>query len=264
MDTILLYQVDAFTSRPFGGNPAAVVLLPTEMEQDWMQSVAAEMNLSETAFLRPKDDGFELRWFTPTIEVDLCGHATLAAAHVLWESGVLEQDQTARFYTRSGCLLARQTAEGMVLDFPRVFVHPVKPPSGLLSSLGLGEEAVYQAGDDTLVCLANERAVRALAPDFSALAKISMRGVMVTAESDQLGVDFVSRFFAPAAGILEDPVTGSAHCALADFWHRRNGKIHFLARQISQRGGEIHVELKKDRVALIGRAVTVFSGQWHR
>lgn len=250
-------QVDAFTSEPFKGNPAAVCVLDEERDAAWMQRVASEMNLAETAFLRPREDGFNLRWFTPTVEVDLCGHATLASAHVLWESGRLAPGEPARFHTKSGLLTAVRLGDWIELDFPSTPEEAVEAPPGLIEALGANPRYVGRSRFDYLVELDSEDSVARLRPDFSALGAISARGVITTARSADPRFDFVSRFFAPASGINEDPVTGSSHCCLAPFWSRRLGKDRFLARQISARGGVLKVRLEGDRVRLGGQAVTV-------
>jgi predicted PhzF superfamily epimerase YddE/YHI9 len=254
-------QVDAFTSRPFAGNPAAVCVLPEEREEAWMQAVAREMNLAETAFLLARPDGWGLRWFTPAAEVDLCGHATLASAHVLWESGGLLPGETARFHTRSGLLTAVRRGDWIELDFPATPEEPVDAPPGLVESLGAAPHYVGRSVFDYLVELDGEEAVRELRPDFRGLAGLGSRGVIATSRSADPAFDFVSRYFAPAFGIDEDPVTGSTHCCLAPFWSGRLGKNAFLARQISARGGELKVELKGDRVLLGGQAVTVLRAE---
>lgn len=256
-----LLHVDAFTARPFTGNPAAVCLLDAPADAAWMQQVAAEMNLAETAFVAPHIDGYGLRWFTPMVEVDLCGHATLASAHVLWETGRLNQTTTARFHTRSGLLTATRREDWIELDFPSTPESPAEPPHGLIEALGATPLYVGRSTFDYLVRVAHEDEVRALAPDMAALRRIDARGVMVTSESATPGADFVSRFFGPGSGIDEDPVTGSAHCCLAPYWSRVLGKTAFVARQISLRGGVIRVRLVGDRVRLQGQAVTVLAGQ---
>ena len=256
-----LFQVDAFTDQPFSGNPAAVCLLDGERDTDWLQAVAAEMNLSETAFLLEQADGFSLRWFTPTIEVDLCGHATLAAAHILWEQHLLEPETTARFHTRSGLLRATHSNGLIEMDFPATPAESTEEPPGLLDALRLDKSNIYRNRFDYLVIADNESAVHALQPDFPALGQIEARGIIVTAHSDDPDYDFISRFFAPTAGIDEDPVTGSAHCTLAPWWADHLGKQSMRALQVSSRGGVIKVTLQNDRVHLGGRAVTVFSGE---
>ncbi len=259
-----IVQVDAFTAAAFAGNPAAVCVLPEAREDGWMQRVASEMNLSETAFLRRRTapgDGYELRWFTPAVEVDLCGHATLASAHVLWETGRLSPAETARFHTRSGLLTAVRRGEWIELDFPATPEEPAAAPPGLVEALVASPRYVGRSRFDYLVELDDEEAVRRLRPDFGRLGEIAARGVIATARSADPGYDFVSRFFAPAAGIAEDPVTGSAHCCLAPFWGRRLGKSELLARQVSARGGVVKVRLEGDRVRIGGQAVTVLTGE---
>ena len=258
---IKITQIDSFTAIPFAGNPAAVCLLPEPREPSWMQAVAKEMNLSETAFLVRQPDGFDLRWFTPAVEVALCGHATLASAHALWEDGILEPGQQARFHTRSGLLTAVRREPWIELDFPATPDTACDAPAGLVEALGAPAEYVGRSRFDFLVQLASEEAVLALRPDFAALRRIDSRGVIATSRSASPDWDFVSRFFAPAAGIDEDPVTGSAHCALAPFWSSRLNKTRLLARQLSARGGELKVELRGDRVILGGQAVTVMRAE---
>ena len=258
-----LFQVDAFTEHPFSGNPAAVCLLDRERNTDWLQAVAAEMNLSETAFLLEQADGFGLRWFTPTTEVDLCGHATLAAAHVLWEHGLLTHETTARFHTRSGLLRATRSNGMIELDFPATPAEPAAEPPGLLAALGLDKGDIYRSRFDYLVVVDHEAVVRTLRPDFPALGLVEARGIMVTARSDDPAYDFISRFFAPAAGVNEDPVTGSAHCTLAPWWALQLSKPSMTAFQASKRGGVIKLSLQDDRVYLSGRAVTIFTGELH-
>ncbi|MBP6470303.1 MAG: PhzF family phenazine biosynthesis protein [Chloroflexi bacterium] len=256
-----VYQVDAFTAVPFSGNPAAVCLLTNPAEQDWMQHVAKEMNLSETAFLVPAADGYQLRWFTPTVEVDLCGHATLASAHVLWETKRLLPDQEARFFTRSGLLTAVRANAWITLDFPAKPEQPTAVPPGLVDALGVVPVYVGRNAFDYIVEVASETAVRTLQPDFAALRTLGVRGVIVTSQAETTGFDFVSRFFAPGSGIDEDPVTGSAHCCLGPFWAKRLGLTEFTAYQASPRGGVVGVQLVGDRVLLRGQAVTVLRGQ---
>jgi len=256
-----LFHIDAFTDRPFTGNPAAVCLLEQEMDPAWMQSVAREMNLSETAFLLRGDDGFDLRWFTPEVEVELCGHATLASAHFLWSEHHLKPKATARFHTQSGLLTAVQRDGWIELDFPAKPAHAVTPPAGLAAALGGAPVAVLKSQYDHLVELATEAEVRALEPDFRALRVVDSRGVIVTATGNGGPYDFVSRFFGPAVGINEDPVTGSAHCVLGPYWAGRLGKSSFHAYQASARGGEVRVAVVGDRVKLGGKAVTVARGE---
>ena len=255
-----IFQIDAFADRPFRGNPAAVCLLSETRSSEWMQQVAGEMNLSETAFLELANDGYGLRWFTPAYEVDLCGHATLASAHFLWEEGILRPDQEARFHTRSGLLTARVSAPGWIeMSFPSQPASACPPSVGLEQALGSPFGFCGTNGTDILVQVASESTVRQLEPDISRLKQVECRGVIVTSRSDG-PYDFVSRFFAPRAGVDEDPVTGSAHCCLAPFWADHLGKTAFLAYQASFRGGEVRMKLQQDRVLLSGRAVTVLRG----
>ncbi len=256
-----IVQVDAFTDQPFAGNPAAVCVLPGPRDARWMQNVAREMNLSETAFLYPEGDGFRLRWFTPAVEVDLCGHATLASAHVLWEEGYLAPEKPARFYTRSGLLTAERRGEWIELDFPAEPAAPASAPPQLIQALGVTPKYVGRNRFDYLIEVESEEVVRNLAPDFGLLRSVPMRGVMVTSRADSAPYDFVSRFFAPGAGVDEDPVTGSAHCCLGPFWRERFGKDEFVAYQASARGGVVRVRVAGERVYLGGQAVTVLRGE---
>jgi PhzF family phenazine biosynthesis protein len=254
-------QVDAFAERAFAGNPAAVCIMEGPRAEDWMQNVAAELNLSETAFLYPENGTYRLRWFTPATEVDLCGHATLASAHVLWESGYLSADQCAEFETRSGRLRALREQDWITLDFPAKPSQPAAPPAGLLEGLGLTSvRNVARNVFDYLVEVESAEQVRALNPDFATLHQVQVRGTIVTALADDDHADFVSRFFAPRAGVNEDPVTGSAHCALGPYWAERLGRTTLLGYQASRRGGLVRVQVKGDRVLLSGRAITVMRG----
>lgn len=262
LNTLRLFQVDAFADRPFAGNPAAVVLLDVPASEQWMQNVAAEMNLAETAFLVPRGDrGYDLRWFTPVAEVDLCGHATLAAAHVLWTEGFLDPEMPASFETASGRLIARLAGDQIVMDFPAEPANPTPITDGLAEALGA--RAVFSAANrfDAFVELENEAAVRSLDPDLHAIAKLRWRGVIVTAKAEDRPYDFVSRFFAPRLGIPEDPVTGSAHCSLGPYWAERLGRRALQGYQASSRGGLVGVEMTDDRVLLKGKAITVFTGE---
>jgi len=253
--------VDAFTDQAFRGNPAAVCVLSEVQSPQWMQDVAQEMNLSETAFLQRQADGFQLRWFTPAVEVDLCGHATLASAHLLWEAGYLKPGQPARFHTRSGLLSAERKDRWIELDFPAQPAEPTSPPNGLLSALGVTARYVGKSRSDYLIEVDGEETVRQMKPDFRALARTQTRGVIVTSRAVSPAYDFVSRFFAPAAGIDEDPVTGSAHCCLGPFWKTRLSKEEFVAYQASRRGGLVRVRVAEPRVFLGGNAVTVLRGE---
>jgi PhzF family phenazine biosynthesis protein len=257
-----IVQVDAFTAEPFRGNPAAVCVLEADRPDAWMRAVAREMNLSETAFLRRSGDGWSLRWFTPAVEVDLCGHATLASAHVLWEDGFAGTAEALRFVTRSGELRAKRENGAIVLDVPARAATRNAPPAGLLNALGAADvvDVAYNRMD-WLVELRDADAVRGLAPDLTALRRIDARGVIVTARADDGEHDFVSRFFAPAVGVDEDPVTGSAHCCLAPWWAERLGRTELAGYQASARGGTVRVRLRNERVDLIGRAVTVLRGE---
>lgn len=256
-----LYHVDAFTSRPFAGNPAAVCVMSEPREEAWMQDVAAEMNLSETAFLHPENDGFRLRWFTPTTEVELCGHATLASAHVLWEAGHLERDREAVFHTRSGELTATTRGDWIAMDFPAEPAREAELPERLIAALG--SEPVFAGRNrfDHLIELESADAVRELTPDLALLRKTEIRGMIVTAQSEAEGHDFVSRFFAPGVGVDEDPVTGSAHCCLGPYWGERLGKTELIGYQASARGGVVRMTCSGDRVLLSGQAVTVMVGE---
>lgn len=259
--TVRIVQVDAFTNRPFAGNPAAVCVLTAAAPEPWMRDVAREMNLSETAFLVPQGDGYNLRWFTPSVEVDLCGHATVASAHVLWEDGHLPSEAQARFHTRSGLLTADRRGEWIELNFPATHAAPVNAPPHLIEALGVDAKFVGKNKFDYLIEVESERALRALQPDFSELRQIPVRGVIVTARSETPEFDFVSRFFAPGSGIDEDPVTGSAHCALGPYWSSHLGKTQLTAYQASARGGVVRICVTGDRVILGGQAVTVLRGE---
>jgi PhzF family phenazine biosynthesis protein len=258
-----LYVVDAFTDRAFAGNPAAVCLLDRWPTEGWLRSVGREMNLAETAFLvRDRAFDYQLRWFTPAVEVALCGHATLASAHALWENGHTPRRVPLTFHTKSGPLTATPNGNGEIeLDFPARPASPTKPPAGLLPALGVKAAGVGWNGDDYLVVLKTAAAVRAVRPDFRKLAAVKCRGVIVTARSRDRAHDFVSRFFAPAAGIDEDPVTGSAHCCLAEYWGEKLGKDVMTGYQASARGGVVRVTRRGGRVGLGGRAVTVSRGE---
>ncbi|HEY2905890.1 MAG TPA: PhzF family phenazine biosynthesis protein [Vicinamibacterales bacterium] len=258
---VAMTHVDAFTSELFGGNPAAVCVLDQPHSERWMQLVAREMNVSETAFVVRGSDAYGLRWFTPTVEVDLCGHATLASAHVLWSTGEHPPDRPARFDTRSGILTATRRGDWIELDFPVTPEQTTEPPAGLLDALGLSSGYVGKSRFDYLVEVADEAIVRGLRPDFSRLCAIEARGAIVTSRAADSDVDFVSRYFAPAYGVDEDPATGSTHCCLAEFWSRKLGKSAFRALQLSERGGEMQATLDGDRVRLLGQAVTVFRGE---
>jgi predicted PhzF superfamily epimerase YddE/YHI9 len=258
---IAITQVDSFTDRPFAGNPAAVCMLAKPQEERWMQDVAREMNLSETAFLVQKGYDFDLRWFTPTVEVDLCGHATLASAHVLWEEGHLAPDQPARFHTRSGLLGAERKGAWIEMDFPATPATPVDRLDVLESALGVRAKYMGRPRFDYLVEVESEEEVRSLKPDFTALRQLKVRGIIVTSRASGAGYDFISRFFAPGSGIDEDPVTGSAHCCLGPFWKERLGRDDLVGYQASARGGFVRTRCVGDRVRISGQAVTVLRAQ---
>jgi PhzF family phenazine biosynthesis protein len=258
--SIPIYQVDAFTDKPFAGNPAGVCILPEPADEKWMQNIGREMNLSETAFTYRQDDGFRLRWFTPAVEVDLCGHATLATAHILWETRRLEPGEQARFFTRSGILKAKRSGSLIEMDFPAKPEESAEPLAGMADALGVSFRYVCKNKFDYLVEVDSEDTVRNLKPDFQKLQQIEARGVIVTSRARTPEYDFVSRFFAPRVGVPEDPVTGSAHCFLGPYWEKRLQKKEFKAYQASLRGGIIQVRVEKDRVFLGGQAVTVIRG----
>jgi PhzF family phenazine biosynthesis protein len=257
-----LFVVDAFATAPFAGNPAAVALCEGQRPDPWLAAVAAEMNLSETAFAAARPDGtWDLRWFTPAVEVNLCGHATLATAHVLWETGRAPEGEAVRFHTRSGPLAAVRRADGWIeLDLPVDRVRPIEAPAGLEAALGARPQFVGSGAANLLVELESAAAVRAIDPDQRWLATAIPDGLIATARSDEPGSAVVSRYFCPAAGIPEDPVTGSAHCALAPYWAPRVG-ASFRAVQASARGGLLDVALRGDRVGVAGAAVTVLAGE---
>lgn len=262
--TLPLFQVDAFSDRPFGGNPAAVCLLPHFPGDDWLRSLAAEMNLSETAFLVPHDQGYQLRWFTPVAEVDLCGHATLAAAHILWSEGFLPEPAIARFVTRSGELTAEHHQGWIELNFPSQPITDIQSQGDrqiLEQIFGRHITFMGEAGPDYFLELDSEQHLRQLQPDFIALAQLSCRGVIVTTRSGEPDLDFISRFFAPQLGIPEDPVTGSAHCSLTPYWGQRLGKTQLVAYQASTRGGWLNLRHSPERVYIRGQAITVFRGE---
>jgi PhzF family phenazine biosynthesis protein len=257
-----IFQVDAFTNEPFKGNPAAVCILPEARDERWMRDVAREMNLSETAFLVRQEDGFRLRWFTPAVEVDLCGHATLASAHILWETGTLQASEQARFYTNSGLLTAEREADGWIeMDFPAKQEEPATAPPELITALGIKPLYVGKNVFDYLIEVESEAIVRSLQPDMTLLSQVPVRGVMVTSRASTGDYDFVSRFFAPQVGVNEDPVTGSAHCCLTPYWSRKLGKEQMLAYQASPRGGTLRLRHNGNRIKIAGQAVTVLHGQ---
>ncbi len=260
--SIPIFQVDAFTDRPFAGNPAAVCIMPGPRDDAWHQAVAAEMNLAETAFLTKEAGGFRLRWFTPKVEVALCGHATLASAHVLFQEGLARPDETIRFHTQSGLLTAKRKVDEIELDFPLEPDAPIDPPGNLAKALGVPLKYVGKNRFGFLVEVDSDAVLRNMTPDFKLLATVTQRGVIVTSRSSEPRFDFVSRFFAPGVGIEEDPVTGSAHCCLGAYWRRQLGKKEFLAFQASARGGVVRVRVDDKRAYLGGKAVTVLKGEF--
>ncbi len=253
-----IYQVDAFTSKPFKGNPAAVYILEGYPDKQWMLDVASEMNLSETAFIAPVREGFNLRWFTPHSEVDLCGHATLASAHILWERGYLRRDETAVFHTKSGPLSAITHGDWIQLNFPATPAREIEPPEELIAALNVQPIYAGKTIFDYLIEVDSEDIVLNISPDFTRLLKMDARGVIVTAKSEEY--DFVSRFFAPRVGVPEDPVTGSSHCCLAPYWSLKLCKNRMTAYQASARGGELILRADGDRVFIEGQAITVMVG----
>ena len=257
-----LFHVDAFTQTPFAGNSAAVCILDKPRDETWLQQVASEMNLAATAFLYPQEDGYSLRWFSAKVELELCGHGTLASAHTLWEQGYLANDAQARFYTRGGFLTAKQDGEWIELNFPAKPEVAAEPLTVLKESLGVTPHYVGKSQLDYLVELESEEIVRSIQPDFGQLATLPARGIIITAAANAGSeYDFVSRFFCPSVGINEDPVTGSAHCALSPFWSKRLGRAQLTGYQASERGGIVRVQFDGDRVHLGGQAITVLRGQ---
>lgn len=261
MKTYPLFLIDAFANVPFKGNPAAVVLLDAPADPAWMQHVAMEMNQAETAFVVPQEKGYGLRWFTPSVEVELCGHATLASAHVLWKLHMVPREQPISFETKSGWLHCTKHEQTIQLDFPGTPVQPCEEPDGLLAALHIEKAAIFSNKMDYMVVVPDEMTVRGLKPSMTELSEVECRGVIVTASSVNPSIDFVSRFFAPACGIPEDPVTGSAHCALGPYWAKQLGTDRLVGYQASPRGGYVHVEIMEQRVLLRGQAVTFLKGE---
>ena len=262
---IPLYQVDAFTDRPFQGNPAAVCVLDSPADEGWMQAVAREMNLSETAFVSPEDGHYRLRWFTPATEVRLCGHATLASAHTLWTIGRVPAEQPIGFHTLSGVLAVERHGAFLDMNFPADTPVAAEAPEGVMEALGISQAVeVLRGRSDLIVRLASAAELRNLRPDFRLLGEISgIRGVIATAASDSDDFDFMSRFFGPAVGVDEDPVTGSAHCLLGPYWSARLGRDELRAYQASARGGALRLRLRGERIHIGGQAVTVSEGVLH-
>jgi PhzF family phenazine biosynthesis protein len=258
-----LFLVDAFTSKPFAGNPAGVCLLLEEQKDDkWMQNIAAEVNAAETAFISARDEkSFNLRWFTPTDEVELCGHATLAAAHILWQEGILKESVQAEFYTQSGRLTAKKAGDKIELNFPALQNNPADPIPLVMDALGVEPVNFVTTSFNYLAELKSESEVRDLNPDINLLSRLKGYGVIVTARSVSSEYDFISRYFVPSLGINEDPVTGSAHCSLAVYWQAKLGKNNFTAYQASKRGGVLELIVEGDRVRILGAAVTVIKSE---
>ena len=259
--TAPLTIVDAFTSHAFGGNPAAVCVLAAPGDEAWMRLVARELAMPATTFLHPNGDGYGLRWFTATTELELCGHGTLASAHVLWDSGRLSPDRAATFQTRGGTLSARRRGDWIELNFPATPAGEASAPAGLIETLGVTPRWIGRSRLDHIVEVDDEQTVRDLQPDFARLREVQTRGVIVTSRSATSDRDFVSRFFAPSTGLNEDPATGSAHCCLGPFWAERIGRRSLVAHQISSRGGVLKVTVDGDRVRLEGQAVTILRGE---
>ena len=262
--SLAITQVDAFADKPFAGNPAAVCILEKPRDKEWMQLIAREMNLSETAFLVQRNGGYDLRWFTPAVEVALCGHATLASAHVLWEQGHLSAKDTARFHTKSGVLTAQRNADTWIeMDFPATSPIPddALDHEALESALGTKVKGVWRSRFDYMAEVECEDAVRSLQPDITKIGRLEARGLIVTSRASSDDCDYVSRFFAPGAGVVEDPVTGSAHCCLGPFWKERLGRDNLVGYQASARGGFVRTRCEGDRVFLSGQAVTVLRGE---
>jgi PhzF family phenazine biosynthesis protein len=256
-----LFHVNAFSDQAFNGNPAAVCLLDSIKPDSWLQNVAAQMNLSETAFVTTIDNGYSLRWFTPLKEVDMCGHATLASAHVLWQQGIIDKKETIFFQTLSGMLSATLQDDQIELDFPRLALTPIDPPEQLIKLLGITPIFSAMFGEKHLFVIEDQQQLVQLNPDFSALASIAGRGISITCKSNDSQYDFVSRYFAPWVGINEDPANGSSHCALTPYWAGRLGKQELTAYQASKRGGELKLRLASERVKISGQAITVLKAE---
>lgn len=258
---IRIYQVDSFTKEAFKGNPAGICILNTMPNEDWMKKVAREMNLSETAFVVKKDEHYDLRWFTPLVEINLCGHATLAAAHILWSEGYHQRDTDIEFHTKSGILKTKKDDTWIEMNFPLLNYDESETPKELIEALDLEPICTCKSNDNYLIEVASQEIVENLKPNFELLSKIDMHGVIVTSQSTG-EYDFVSRFFAPSVGVNEDPVTGSAHCVLANYWKDRLKKEKFKAYQLSFRGGEIGLKVDGERVKISGQAITIFKGEF--
>jgi len=259
---IKIYQVDAFTIVPFKGNPAGVCILENEMPEEWMQNIAMEMNLSETAFVMPDKSSFRIRFFSPEAEIPLCGHATLSSSHILYEQGIVGREKEIRFLSKVGELTIRISGSWITMNFPAYGLEPFEVPDILRDILGIKPAEVYRTGHGwTFVLLNNEGEVRSLMPDFRLMKDSGFGDMIVTAPSDDNKFDFCVRCFVPALGINEDPVTGSAHCALVPFWHAKTGRTDFVSHQVSKREGVLKVTLRGDRVEVSGQAITIFRGE---
>jgi PhzF family phenazine biosynthesis protein len=260
--TRTIFQVDAFTTEPFKGNPAGVCILENDMPEEWMQNVAFEMNLSETAFIVPDKGFFRIRFFSPGAEIPLCGHATLSSSHILYETGIVDRAREIKFLSKAGELTITTSGLWITMDFPAYGLTPAGNPEVLETILGVKPSEVYRTGHNwTFILLKSENEVRKLTPDFKLMVKSGFGDMIVTAPSDDKEFDFCVRCFAPALGIDEDPVTGSAHCALVPFWYGKTGRSEFVSHQVSKRGGVLKVALKGDRVKISGQAKTIIKGE---
>jgi PhzF family phenazine biosynthesis protein len=255
-----IFQVDAFTNKAFSGNPACVVLLERGQPDSWMQSVASEMNLSETAFISGRTSPFDLRWFTPAVEVDLCGHATLATAHILYETEIAAKDERIDFNTRGGLLNTTYKDGWIEMDFPSFPTIAIKDKARIAKALKHTPTEVYTSSESIMAVFEDPEIIYHMAPDLELIKALKNQGIMVTSLSDENDIDFISRYFAPYVGIDEDPVTGSAHSSLGPYWGNRLNKQILTAKQVSARGGDLRIKLKDDRVLICGQAVTIFSG----
>lgn len=259
---LTIFQVDAFTNEPFKGNPAGVMLVDAETPTEWMQQMAAEMNLSETAFLIPQDKGFRIRYFTPAMEVPLCGHATLSAAHIAFELGLLPAHETLELTADGGQLSVRKEADWLVMDFPAYPIEPLAPHNEFEPTFGFRPTELYSSLYGwVLAVAASEHEIKTCTPNFEAMKSNGLGHVMITAACETDAADFVVRCFAPSAGINEDPVTGSAHCALAPYWAQKLGKTEFDSLQVSKRSGRLKVKLNNNRVEIKGQALTIFEAK---
>jgi len=259
----LIFQVDAFTNQPFSGNPAGVVLLNKGQSEDWMLSVAREMNLSETAFLIGEKASYSLRWFTPSTEVDLCGHATLSAAHILYEKEIVEKSEFIKFATRSGELTTSYIDGWIEMNFPSFTTEEVASGDAVIQALKCEPAEIYNSGENIMAVFSDPEDIYNLSPDFNLIKQLDAQGVIATSLSDVAEYDFISRYFAPRVGVDEDPVTGSAHCSLGPYWGKILNKNILHAKQVSDRGGELQIRIESGRTFIRGQAVTVFSGKIH-